>query len=155
VTPSPFTRNGKLPTVRAAINTRLEELRFRSVMTVLGGAVALIAVVAVGLGLPVHQDRGTKTTRPEPTAPAAESGPARPPASAGPTRGVPVPAVAPKHSSAPKTTAVPPSQPKTKATAKPKTRPDRGWTWQYRWDRRHSGDSGEWPGHDHRPGPQR
>jgi hypothetical protein len=121
-------------------------------MTLLAGAVALIAVVVIGLGLPVHQHRGAEKARPEAVSPATEPSPARPPASAGPTHGVPVPAVAPKHPSAPKTAVAPPSQPKGKATAKPKNKPDRGWTWQYRWwDRRHRDDSNGRRGHDHGP----
>jgi hypothetical protein len=139
--------------VRAAINSRLEELRFRSGVTVVVGVVAAVAFTTVAIGLAFRADTATRTVAPRPAGAPSAPGPARPPASTGPTHGTGVPPVAPKHPGTPPVRAERPAVPKAAPVKSPAAgRPHPTWQWQNGWpDRRHHHRQGGWRGDDESP----
>jgi hypothetical protein len=133
VTPARPASHRKPSALRQALLTRLEEIRFRSGVTMLVAAAGVLALGGGGLGLALQGGAGApgpETVRPA-TGSSSSPSIARTPVSADPTRGERVPPTTPAQAAPPPRSAGAP--PSLKPTPRATQRPDRV-------DRRHRFD---------------
>lgn len=134
---APPTRHREPFSARRALYARLEELRFRSGITMLVTAAGVLAVVIGGVGIALHEGAGGSA--PEPRTVGAATGssptasPTAPSASADPTRGERVPPLVPvtprKVAPAPRQVDGPATRPAPRTTER-SVRPERPEWWQ-------------------------
>jgi hypothetical protein len=113
----------------------LEEVRFRSGVSMAVATVAGLVIVIGGLGVALRDGAGAQTPAPQTVRPEAGSSAAPSTVSANPTQGEPVPPVVAKRAVPPATG--PTSRPPAAARTGPATGKDDGVSWWGEWRKRH------------------